>query len=420
MILKTKFEKYGVTILYFATIAGLGFGFLGSVLNSKLLSKEHFGDWKYIQNYVMMTCFFVNFGVYFSGGRLIAATDDPKRIATFKGYLIYQSIVILLMMFIITVAVGFFFQKILSPGLFHLLMIMFPLFIVQPLMLYLETIFQAQRKLLSFSIYKVLPPFLYVTALFLFKSYSTGNIYFNAILFYLTYLIVFGFFIFNDKVIFNKRSPELKELIKENKEFGSHLYYGSLWNVGGIYLLPILISYFNINNIEVGNYSLALSFVIPFAFLPTIVGTSYFKEFIKIDKIPPQAFKKVFIVSIALLALTFIGVDYIINIFLGDKYREVGFLVKIGAGGAIAQGFGDFINKFLSAKGKSRFIKKVAIFQGTIQIIISIFLIKWFSATGAVVAKNISSFIYFICLYYYYHRNYIKINSTQKAEAPYP
>jgi O-antigen/teichoic acid export membrane protein len=285
---------------------------------------------------------------------------------------------------------------------------MFPLFVVLPMSFYFEAIFQAERRLLSFSIYKVLPPFLYVAALYLFKSFSTGSIYFNSTLFYVTYFGVYAIFIFSDKIIFKRKSPELRELITENKEYGSHLYYGSLWNVGAVYLLPILIGYFNLTNAEVGNYSLALSFVIPFAFLPSIVGTSYFKEFISIDKIPPEAFKKVFIISMILLAITFIGISYFINMFLGPKYKEVSFLVKIGAGGAIVQGFGDFINKFLSAKGKSPYIKKVSIFQGTIQVIASLFLIKWFSSEGAIIAKNIGSLIYFLCLYYYYQRNYLR------------
>ena len=66
-MLKNKFEKYGITILYIATIAGLGLSFFGSVLNSKMLSKELFGDWKYVQNFLMMLNFLVNLGYYYSG-----------------------------------------------------------------------------------------------------------------------------------------------------------------------------------------------------------------------------------------------------------------------------------------------------------------------------------------------------------------
>ena len=404
--MKKLLEKNGVILLYIATIIGVGFSFFSSVLNSRMLSKELFGDWKYIQNYLMMISYFVNFGFYYSGGRLIAATDDGKRISIFKGYMLLSCTAGLVIMLITTIVVGVFFTKLLSPELFRLSLVMFPLFIIHPLMFYFESIFQAERKLINYSLYKVMPAFLYVAALYLFRSFSTGSLYFNALLYYATYFIVFAFFIIKDKQVFKRKSAELTELVNENKTFGIHLYYGSLWNVGATYMLPIMIGFFNINNTDVGPYSLAASFIIPFSFLPGIVGTSYFKEFITLETIPADAFKKVLLASGALLLVTWVGIDYVIDFFLGDKYKGVGFLVKIGAFSAIMQGFGDFTNKFLSAKGKSPYIKKVAIAVGSVQLIASLFFIKWYSSTGAMVAKIIGSGLYFGCLYYYYYKNY--------------
>ncbi len=404
--MKKLLEKNGVILLYIATIIGVGFSFFSSVLNSRMLSKELFGDWKYIQNYLMMISYFVNFGFYYSGGRLIAATDNSKRISIFKGYMLISCLAGLVIMLITTIVVGVFFPKLLSPQLFRLSLIMFPLFIIHPLMFYFESIFQAERKLINYSIYKVMPAFLYVAALYLFRSFSTGSLYFNALLYYATYFIVFAFFILKDKQVFKRKSPELIELVNENKIFGIHLYYGSLWNVGATYMLPILIGFFMINNTDVGPYSLAASFIIPFSFLPGIVGTSYFKEFINLPAIPADAFKKVLLASAALLLVTWLGIDYVIDFFLGEKYKGVGFLVKIGAFSAILQGFGDFTNKFLSAKGKSPYIKKVAIVVGSVQLIASLFFIKWYSSTGAMIAKIIGSGLYFGSLYYYYYKNY--------------
>ncbi|MFT3680271.1 MAG: oligosaccharide flippase family protein [Ferruginibacter sp.] len=407
-----KLEKYGVIILYVATIIGVGFSFLGSVLNSKMLSKELFGDWKYIQNYLMMISYFVNFGFYYSGGRLIASTDDKQRISIFKGYMLMSCTAGLVIMFLATLITGFFFPKLLSPQLFKLCLIMFPLFIIHPLMFYFESIFQSERRLIDYSIYKILPPLLYVAALYLFQTLSTGSIYYNAMLYYATYFIVFAVFILKDKQVFKKRSPELTELVNENKTFGVHLYYGSLWNVGASYLLPILIGFFGMNNVDVGPYSLAASFIIPFSFLPGIVGTSYFKQFINLETIPADAFKKVLLASAGLLLATWLCIDFVIDLFLGEKFSSVGFLVKFGAIGAILQGFGDFTNKFLSAKGRSPYIKKVAIVVGTVQIVASLFFIRWYSSTGAMVAKIIGSAVYFGCLYYYYYKNFY-----QKATA---
>lgn len=405
MILK-KLDKYSVALLYIATIAGVGFSFLGSVLNSRMLSKELFGDWKYLQNFLMMISYFVNFGFYYSGGRLIAATDDKKRIGLFKGYLLMCCTAGLIIMFLTTVVAGLFFPRLLSPSLFKLCLTMFPLFIIHPLMFYLESIFQSERRLIELSVYKILPPVLYVGCLYAFSSLSNGSIYYNAMLYYATYFIVFAIFIFRDNQVFKKKTPEFTELMQENKTFGVHLYYGSLWNVGASYALPLLIGFFNLNNTDVGPYSLATSFIVPFSFLPAIVGTSYFKQFITLETIPADALKKVILASAGLLFVTIFGIDYLIDFFLGDKYQSVGFLVKFGAIGAIMQGMGDFVNKFLSAKGKSPYIKKVAIVVGSVQLVASLFFIKWFSSSGAMTAKLIGSCLYFGCLYFYYHKNF--------------
>jgi O-antigen/teichoic acid export membrane protein len=234
-------------------------------------------------------------------------------------------------------------------------------------------------------------------------------------LYYATYFIVFAFFILGDKQVFKRNAPEWREMIEQNKSFGIHLYYGSLWNVGASYMLPILIGFFNINNADVGPYSLASSFIIPFSFLPGIVGTSYFKRFITLEFIPAEAFKKVLIASAGLLVITWLGIDLLVDFFLGDKYQMVGFLVKFGALGSIMHGLGDFTNKFLSAKGKSPYIKKVAMVVGAVQLTSSLLLIKLWSSTGAMVAKTIGSAVYFSCLYYYYHKNFYLPSKTANA-----
>lgn len=401
-----RFEKYSVVILYIATIAGLGFSFFGSVLNSRLLSKELFGDFKYIQNFIMLLSFLVNFGFYYSGARLIASTEDKNKIAVLKGYLIFISIGGLLLMLLTTVVIGLGWHKLLSADLFKLTITIFPLLIVHPLMFYFESIFQAERKMISFSFYKILPPVLYFLLLFKFKSYCSQSLFINSIFYYGSFFIVFLFFIVKDRQVFKKKSVELNELLVENKTYGIHLFYGSILNVGASYLLPLLIGFFNINNIDVGNFSLALSFIIPFTFLPAIVGTSYFKEFITLNKIPVAALKRVVLSSLLLLIVTMAGIDFFIKIFLGDKYHEVGFLVRIGAPAAILHGLGDFTNKFLSAKGEANYIKKVAIIMGIVQLMASLIFIKLFSATGAMVAKSIGSTVYFCCLYFYYHKKY--------------
>ena len=150
----------------------------------------------------------------------------------------------------------------------------------------------------------------------------------------------------------------------------------------------------------------------PLSFLPSIVGTSYYKKYIKLKVIPSEAFKKVVISSIFLLIFLLLGIDYIIDFFLGAKYKEVSALIKIGSFGAVLHGLADFINKFLLAKGESIYLKKVSIVIGIVQLTSSLLLIHYFSATGAIIAKSLGSLVFFGSLFYYYYKKYL----IQKSE----
>ena len=405
-------QKHGVKILYIATIASLGASFFGSVLNSRLLSKESFGDWKYLQSFIALVSYFANFGLYSSGGRLIAATNDKEKVRIYKGYLLYFAMIGLSIITLSSIITGFFFPKLLNETLFHLALIMFPFFIIHPLNFYFETTFQGEGKMISLAIFRCVPPLTYVAILYAFESLSTGSIYYNAVLYYASYFVTFMILLWYDKPIFKWNTSEWKDLRLQHKSFGIHLYWGALSSMGAMYLLPILVGFFNINNVEVGHYSLALSFIMPLSFLPSIVGTSYYKKYIKLKVIPSEAFKKVVISSIFLLIVLLLGIDYIIDFFLGPKYKEVSALIKIGSFGAVLHGLADFINKFLLAKGESIYLKKVSIVIGIVQLTSSLLLIHYFSATGAIIAKSLGSLVFFGSLFYYYYKKYL----IQKSE----
>ena len=82
-------------------------------------------------------------------------------------------------------------------------------------------------------------------------------------------------------------------------------------------------------------------------------------------------------------------------------------LIKIGSFGAVLHGFADFVNKFLLAKGESRFLKKVSIAVGITQLVSSLILIKLYSSTGGIIAKSLGSLVFFGSLYIFYHRKYV-------------
>lgn len=399
-------EKHSSKILFAATMSALVLSFAGTILNSHLL-KEKFGDWKYLQSFIILVSYLVNFGLYYSGGRLVATTDNTLKIRIYKGYLIYFALAGLGVIILSLLVCGIFFPKVLNKDLFYLALTMLPLFIIHPLGFYFETVYQGEKKLLGLSAYRFIPPFLYVVLLYAFQSFSEGSIFYNAILFYGTSFIVCMMLLKTDRPVFKKATSEWKDLKLQHKTFGVQLYWGSLWGVGVIYLLPILVGLFNIDNKDVGHYSLALSFIMPLSILPSIAGTSNFKSYIKAKTIPRQSFRKVVAACLLMQVGLLFCIDWIIKLFLPEEFWAVATPIKIGSFGAILHGFADFINKFLLAKGESRFLKKVSIAVGVTQLVSALVLIKMYSATGGIIAKSLGSLVLFGCLYIFYRRKYV-------------
>lgn len=406
-------EKHSSKILFAATIGALGLSFFGSVLNSRLLQGQAFGDWKYLQSFMVLVSYLVNFGLYSSGGRLIAATDDKIKIRTYKGYLVYFAVAGLSVIILTTVVIGLFFPNLLSKDLFHLALIMLPMFIIHPLGFYFESVYQGEKKLLNLAMYRFAPPFIYIVLLYSFQSLSQGSIYYNALLYYGSAFVVCMLLLWNDKPIFKKGTSEWLDLKLQHKTFGIQLYWGGLWGVGVIYLLPILVGYFNHeNHKDVGHYSLALSFIMPLSILPSIVGTSNFKNYITLPAIPKGNFIKVVVACLAMQLVMILGIDLVIKFFLKPEYKDVSTLIKIGSFGALLHGFGDFVNKFLLAKGESKYMKKVSIAVGITQLISSVILIKMYSSTGGIIAKSLGSLVFFSALFVFYYKKYV----IQKSE----
>jgi len=402
-------NRYGALIVFAATITAMGLNFMGSVINTHMMSKEAFGDWKYIQSYLYLISYIINFGIYQSAQRLIANTDNRFRIAVFKGYMICASIAGLLVMFAITLVIGFI-SNILSEAIFHILLSCFPLFIIHPLMFYFEAAYQAEKKMIKLAVYKVLPPAFYVLSLYLVSTIAAGSVYINTILHYGTYLLVFVLLIAKDNIKFKWATREWSELKEENKSFGLHIYYGSLMGVGTGYLLPILVGVFNVDNSNVGNYTLALTFITPLTLLPSITGTSNYRRFAQIDHIPKKVVANTALASAAMIVATIFSIDFVIDIFFGPKFQQVAVLIKIGALTAALHGFGDFINKFLNAKGIGVQVKRVAILVGVVQLASSLVFIHFLSDLGAIIARALGSLTYFTCLLVIYKRKFGRNN----------
>ena len=97
-------HKAQVIVLYVATLLGVLIGVVVSVVNTRALSPEHYGNFRYVQNIISLISSLLLLGFFTSGSRLLAISDNESHSRTIRGtMLIILGITILIMMFCMAV-----------------------------------------------------------------------------------------------------------------------------------------------------------------------------------------------------------------------------------------------------------------------------------------------------------------------------
>lgn len=404
-ILSNKNGRQIIT-LYISTICGVLLGVLSSVINTRFLDPINYGDVRYVQNIInLFSCVFL-LGFFVSGSRLLAISKSKTESCGIKGVMViflFRTILALMLMVLLT----YFYHIIFKGNVNALLFIVSIPVCAQPLMLnYINTTAQGDNQIGRIACARLLPALLYViTAYFTYSLVGASSI--------LMILLQWGIACIVFIVIIASTHPEFKEykkyktlLIEENKRYGIHLYLGSLAMVATQYLPGVTLGLYNIDNANVAYYTLALTISMPLSMLPSIVGTSYFKQFATVQHID----KKIFIstVSITLLSLFFyiIVIQKIVSFLYPASYSLVGIFASALAISRCLYGIGDIINRFLGAHGLGKEIRNASFATGFCMISGSLLAVYYFNIWGAICTNIISAAVYLIVLIYYYKINF--------------
>ena len=85
-----KLNKNGkqAIVLYASTLLGVLVGMLVSILNTRNLAPNEYGDVRYINNIIQMLSGIFLFGYFVTGSRLLAIAKSKEEAAQIKGGLV--------------------------------------------------------------------------------------------------------------------------------------------------------------------------------------------------------------------------------------------------------------------------------------------------------------------------------------------
>lgn len=402
--------------LFSVNIIGIPIGIITSVVITKYLGAQGFGDYKFIVSVFNLAIIVFSFGFFQAGNRALVLNNDKQKAKEYYGAELVLTAGMFIVMSVFLVLYALIDNNIQEKHLDQFLLFVIPFGWIFLLSSYFETLFQADNRIRMLGEFRLYPKvgFL-ISAILLYLVFMNTSVNKLAIvygLYLLTEVVVYIIILRRLRLSFKNLKTRFKEIWSYNKSFGLNVYIGSLFAVGFSQLTEILISYFGADNSGVGFYSLAITFSMPLTFIPNTIATTHYKDFASVRSIPKKLLLITLGLSISALFGLWIIIPPFITYFYGEDFSSVIFLNFIVSFGAVAHGFGDFYNRYLGANGQGKSLRNTAIIVGTSTMIFNLIFIPIWSERGAAYAKLISGFVYIIFMLFYYFR--FTINRTKK------
>ena len=397
---KDKVQK--ALVLYLTMILGIIAGIILSMLNTRMLSKELYGDFKFVQNLFTFSQIFLTVGLFYSGGRIIAYTHDPEKKREFYGTIFLFAAFISLALMLLTGIFSLFEEKIFGNNLQLVIMACLPLIFVFPLQLCLEQMLQGDYKIHSLSFVRLAPKVLNIIILLVLYSFFERKLILNLEVFLLSMAVPMLLIIWWIRPKFTNLKSNAKLLWKENKFYGFPVYIGAIAGVASSQIASFSISFF-VDNANVGFFALAITATMPLSMLPVSLGTTLFKDFVSLPAIPAKVTAYTLFIGFSVLVLFIFTIGYLVRWLYPPEFSPVVNLCYYAAIGSTFHGFGDFINRFISAKGKGRILRNSNFILGIINIMgYTLFVYLW-GIKGAAFTKLIAGIAYMLNMLYFYY-----------------
>jgi O-antigen/teichoic acid export membrane protein len=400
--------------LYASMTFGLFIGIGVSVVNTRILGPDGYGDYRFLLNFYSFVFSFLSFGFFYSGGRLVARQENES----IKFLLIKNLLLITAYISILFCVVAFLFsyleELIYQNELGYLIRIFLPFIFVYPFRQSIENLLQGDNRIYTLSIFRLGPKTLYlilIISLSFFVNVTLTNVlflYFSTLAIFIVLIVMrFRPKLKPDKAIVSK-------IWLENKNYGFHVYIGAITGVASSYLAGLSLGYF-VDNINVGYFSLALTATMPLTMIPNAIGTTYFKQFAQSKYIPSRVIWTAVCLAILVLGVFLALIGEIVNLIYPKEFQAVIPLTYYTAVGAVFHGLGDFFNRFLGAHGRGQELRNSNIQIGIVNLLGYIFLVYFIGVYGAALTKLLAGLVYLIIMLSYYMRFVKKVAGHEKG-----
>jgi O-antigen/teichoic acid export membrane protein len=391
-----------VSSLYISIIVNFGFGFVTSVLTANMLGGNLLGDYKLLQNTWQLALLIFNFGFFPALNLYLAETNDEQTRKKIYGLGFLGTFLLFILLDACLLSVSFFYKFNGFSDVNGLLRLTLPLISGLFFQSLFENCFSGDNRIRDLSLLRTVAPISFFVGIVVLRYFKHGSLLNILLVQQIPLILLAVYFHYKLKPSYTGISKLVGDVNKLVKRHGFHIYIGALIGVGSQNVVSILISeYLKVK--ELGYYSLAIAITTPIILLPGVVGTTFLKDFVTLDKIPVKVLKSTLAINILSFGLFFACISPLIHVLYKPEFWVIVPYTYVVVCGAFFHGFGDLYNRFLLAKGMGKKLRQIALYTGISSIVIFLVFVKALGIWGALISRLISDGIYLMgTLYYYY------------------
>lgn len=361
------------------------------IILTKKLGSENYGHYSYFFSLAEYVVLFVGFGIVESVGRSVLKNQKQENEYVMLG-LLAGLVVSVLNFMVIYVAIRNDYDK----GV--LLIISFFSLGVFYRKLCNELSVYAKKMRIMYYLELVIS-MLILLQIFFIDEYKIIIIIQLAI--YTVVSLVFIILSFKPKLKRDHLKDNIRDIIREEKEYGFNIYLGKIASMGTYDLDKIMLRYFSPIQ-YVGYYNIGLMIISPITLVTDTILNVNFSSFYSLKKIP----KKIFYLNIGLTLILIILFNtigkYIFDIIWGAEYSEIKSMFIFFSAIALLRSIYLPLNKFIGAKGKSKYLRDSAFILSFFNIMLNIVFIPKYGLIGALIATIIALLVNVVLHFWFY------------------
>jgi len=398
----------------------LPLSFVTNIVVTRYMGAEHYGNYLYIQRVLEFAFIILNLGLFRSINRAVLLADTEAKRREYYGIgLLYLGAIYLLVVISLVLA-AFIMPNFSEKGITGIFLCIIPFCFIYYFNHLYEQILPANNRIDLLIIARYYPKISFFVCsgvvYWLFKDNDTLNPVIVVWLFFLsTQLAIYLYVLLRLRPKFTHLKERLREAFRYNKVYGIHVYFGDLFSTAFAALMPLLISRFSADNVDVGFYSLSLMLASPLSYIPVVIATSHYAKFANYKSIP----KKLFLVtggfSLFALICLWVIVGPFVNIFYTPEFKPVIFLTFITSVGTLLYSLSDFISRYLASQGDGKALRNSSWIVGFTTLSLSLLLIPKYKATGASITHVVAGMVYIVTIFFYYFKR-VKFNKTDAGK----